>query len=50
VPLSAVPLVNLLTPLFATALLVRVAQPIVGRQRPSLRAVRDTAQEPRLGH
>lgn len=48
--LSAVPLVNLLTPLFATALLVRVAQPIVGRQRPSLRAVRDTAQEPRLGH
>ena len=27
----AVPLLNLLTPLFATALLVRVAQPLVAR-------------------
>jgi len=31
--LMAVPLVNLLTPLFATALLVRVAQPIVAPRR-----------------
>ena len=32
--LAAVPLANLLTPLFATALLVRVAQPILLRRLP----------------
>ncbi len=36
--LMAVPLINLLTPLFATALLVRVAQPLVAIRRPSFRA------------
>lgn len=33
--LALVPLVNILTPLFATALLVRVAQPIVRRRLPN---------------
>ena len=32
--LAAVPVVNLLTPLFATALLVRVAQPVLARRLP----------------
>ena len=42
--LMAVPLVNLLTPLFATALLVRIAQPIVTRPRSSLRAAGEATQ------
>ena len=37
--LAAVPVVNLLTPLFATALLVRVAQPVMARRLPPHRAV-----------
>ena len=37
--LASIPIVNLLTPLFATALLVRVAQPLIRRQRLSHLAV-----------
>ena len=50
--LMAVPLANLLTPLFATALLVRIAQPIVARrlQPPSLRAEGEATRGPRLRH
>ena len=48
--LAAVPLVGVLTPLFATALLVRVAQPLVGRRLmgPSLRAAGEATQGPPL--
>ncbi len=49
--LAAVPFGQLLVPLFATALLVRIAQPIVARRLPppSLRAEDDATQEPPLG-